>query len=225
VKGRESEWQDNLVKQPLEVMVAGMAAAGFDGLYVDRAGYADRAVQLERDLRGLLGPAQFESEDARLVMYDLRPVRRRLDATLSTTQARRTRDAILHPPQVQFGPGFSAEERDPATGTTWHWVQGRAELDIVNTTMHRQRVVISFDIASLTAGANVLVTGLAPGVVLPTPDGGTGVEREVTLAPGVNRVRFAADAADVRFQVVGFRVVAPGLSGVTEVVQAAPAAA
>jgi phosphoglycerol transferase len=98
VKGRESGWQPKLLAKPIGVATIGLATVGFDGLYIDRAGYADRAARLESQLRPLLGPPLFESGDKRLVMYDLRPLQRRIATERGPAQLRRARDAILHPP-------------------------------------------------------------------------------------------------------------------------------
>ncbi|MCJ7439407.1 MAG: hypothetical protein MUP97_16820 [Acidimicrobiia bacterium] len=230
VKGRESDWQPTLLAQPTDVAVTGVAAAGFDGLYVDRAGYADRGAQLERELRGLLGAPIFESPDARLVMYDLRPLRRRLTTTLGPVSVRQARDAILRPPRVEFGPGFYGEERDATT--SWHWGRRRAELFVENTTRHPQRVVVSFGLGSLDPGASVTVTGLGAPGVLPTSADAARLDREITLAPGVTRVRFESAATrrppagsetrDLRFRLVDARVPP---SGIVDVAHAVPAAA
>ena len=158
VKGRESEWQSNLVTQPLDVMVAGMAAAEFDGLYVDRAGYPDEATQLESGLIPILGNPLFESEDGRLAMFDLRPIRRRLNDALPPPQLRALRAAILHPPAARFASGFYGEERDASS--TGHWATGEAELVITNPRRRAQTVRLAFGMDSLDPASHVTVSGL-----------------------------------------------------------------
>ena len=69
-----------------------MAAAGFDGLYVNRSGYAHQPRKPEQGLVPLLGEPVVESTDGTLsVMFDLRPVRRRLARELPASDLERLR--------------------------------------------------------------------------------------------------------------------------------------
>jgi phosphoglycerol transferase len=55
VKGRpEAEWQADLADKPTEDLVDTVIAKGFDGVYIDRRGYPDRAAELEGELGDLL---------------------------------------------------------------------------------------------------------------------------------------------------------------------------
>lgn len=88
VKGRESDWQRQWAAQPLPRMIDGLAAVGFSALYVDRNGYPDGASALDAALRPVTGPPVDESPNRRLLWYDLRPVRARLEQRLSPRQLR-----------------------------------------------------------------------------------------------------------------------------------------
>ena len=88
VKGRESDWQGEWAAQPLPRMIDGLAAVGFSALYVDRNGYPDGASALDAALRPVTGPPVDESPNGRLLWYDLRPVRDRLEQRLSPHQLR-----------------------------------------------------------------------------------------------------------------------------------------
>ena len=77
--GRPEDWQGELAARPPTLQVEAAAAAGFDGVYVDRFGYADSARSLERRLRELTGAPPITSADGRLVFFDLRGLRRRLE--------------------------------------------------------------------------------------------------------------------------------------------------
>lgn len=80
MKGRtESEWQVELVNRPMDEFLAGVVATGFDGLYIDRFGYVDRAVQLESEIVELmLGVEPIVSRDGRLAFYDMSSYRAEL---------------------------------------------------------------------------------------------------------------------------------------------------
>ena len=74
VKGRpESDWQQRVTDTDLPRTLAGLAGMGFTGVTVDRAGYADRGVALERELTAVTGSAPITSSDGRMWFYDLRP--------------------------------------------------------------------------------------------------------------------------------------------------------
>jgi hypothetical protein len=219
VRGRETEWQPTLLAQPIDIATIGMAAVGFDGLYIDRAGYSDHAAQLDSQLRPILGAPLFESEDKRLTMYDLRPLQRRIDTESGPAQLRRAREATLHPPSAQFGAGFYGEERDAST--TWHWGTSRAELELANPTSRAQTVSVSFRVDSLDPGSRVTVDGLGRRISLLIGGGAAGVDREVTLGPGITRVQLESNAAspapnvsdprDLRFRVLEMKLTAPAV--------------
>ncbi len=73
MRGRAQDWQLAWANQPFDVMITGIAAAGFDALYVDRRAYADRGAALDAQLEPLTGPPIATSADGTLSWYDLRP--------------------------------------------------------------------------------------------------------------------------------------------------------
>ena len=79
-------------------MIASAAAAGFDGLWVDPAGFEPaKARRVLSALRSLLAQAPLMSPDGDLDFFDLRPYRRRLARTHSAAQLRLLRERTLHP--------------------------------------------------------------------------------------------------------------------------------
>lgn len=72
MKGRESEWQQQLVGLPASELVSDVVSVGYSGLLVDRAGYTDNAAAFEADLRQLLpDPPPVVSPNGRWAFYDL----------------------------------------------------------------------------------------------------------------------------------------------------------
>ncbi|HWS46674.1 MAG TPA: hypothetical protein VN636_12490, partial [Acidimicrobiia bacterium] len=57
---------------PISEIIPAVAASGFDGLYIDRYGYADNAKSLEANLRTILGEEPLVSDNGRLSYFDLR---------------------------------------------------------------------------------------------------------------------------------------------------------
>jgi phosphoglycerol transferase len=81
VKGRsQTDWQDRLTGRQPAAVIEGIAAVGFRGLWIDRFGYPDRGKALEKAVQKVVGPPAFQSDDRRLVFYDLRPYSSRLAA-------------------------------------------------------------------------------------------------------------------------------------------------
>jgi phosphoglycerol transferase len=72
MRGREDDtWQRSVAGLPPEDMVTALTEAGFAGIYIDRFGFADRAVALEKALRKLLLAAPLVSGDGRLAYFPL----------------------------------------------------------------------------------------------------------------------------------------------------------
>jgi phosphoglycerol transferase len=75
IGGRHTDaWLRDLESRPIEDIAEGAAAAGFSGIYLDRAGYSDRAAELESRLRALLARQPIVSTDGRYAFYELSPI-------------------------------------------------------------------------------------------------------------------------------------------------------
>ena len=72
VKGRPSaDWQADLADKPTKVMLDTVVSKGFDGIYIFRFGYPDRAAKLEAELSVLLGVEPLVSPDGRMSFFSL----------------------------------------------------------------------------------------------------------------------------------------------------------
>jgi phosphoglycerol transferase len=72
VKGRPSaDWHADLADEPTEIMLETVVSKGFDGIYIDRFGYPDRAAELEGELSDLLGVEPLVSPDGRKSFFSL----------------------------------------------------------------------------------------------------------------------------------------------------------
>ncbi len=98
MKGRPTDWSAQLAGQPLSFVVASVAALGFDGLWVDPAGFeAGKAHQVRAALRSLLGAAILVSPDRDLWFYDLRAYRARLQGAAGPAPLALLRQRALYP--------------------------------------------------------------------------------------------------------------------------------
>ena len=97
MRGRDEDWQALLADDPPRRVARSVAAAGFDGLWVDRWGYTDNGAGIEARLRAELGAPDLESGDRRFAFYDLRPLRSRLERESSERAVERLARSTLNP--------------------------------------------------------------------------------------------------------------------------------
>jgi phosphoglycerol transferase len=95
MRGRETEWQEEVVRLEPEETLRAIAAVGFDGVMIDRAGYPDRARMLENAYAAVLGETPEVSTNRRLSFFDLRPFARELRRELGTRELAALRKETL----------------------------------------------------------------------------------------------------------------------------------
>lgn len=61
MRSRPANWQADAVRLPVATLLDGVVAAGFSGLYVDRAGYGDGGAGLQASVAPVLGPPALAS--------------------------------------------------------------------------------------------------------------------------------------------------------------------
>lgn len=72
MKYRESEWQQQLIETPVTQFLDDIVATGFRALIIDRFGYEDRGVALEREITELASPTKpLIDSTRRWATYDL----------------------------------------------------------------------------------------------------------------------------------------------------------
>jgi phosphoglycerol transferase len=211
MKGRPDDWSTALAGTPTRYMLESVAAAGFQGLWIDRYGYADRAQKLESELKPLLdGQRPLVSENGRLAFYDLRGFASAFRADVGSDNVDALGRATLHPVIVTYGDGFYDSESQG--GTSWRWMASSADIGLENR----------FDAREVTAVIHVLPTARPAKLTIRWPDGSvqdvrtgravTTVRRTLRLQPGASTVkletdspgparRAAGDQRDLRLQV------------------------
>jgi phosphoglycerol transferase len=83
VHGREGDWQASVTNLLPAETLDRLAAVGFSGIMIDRAGYADHAQLLEQAYTDELQQRPLVSPNRRLLFYDLRPRARELRRRLA----------------------------------------------------------------------------------------------------------------------------------------------
>ncbi len=190
MKGRPADWGGELADDPVDRVVPAVAAAGFAGIYVDRFGYGDSGVGLERAIARIARVTPIVSADNRLAFYDLRPYAAALRARRPKGALTALREATLKPVRAALDAGFYPVETDESG--PFQWASRRAGVTLDNPS-DRPR--------SITFSARLQTGVAAPSVVdVRFPDGTSSrlrvsskpvrVQRMFRLPPGTGRVAF-----------------------------------
>jgi hypothetical protein len=173
MKGTPADWSAQLAGQPLPYVLAAALAAGFDGLWVDPAGFEPgKAAQLMSGLRELLGAGPLVSPRGDLWFFDLRPYAARLRRSGQASLLSRLREATLHPLTVGCAAGGLALENP-------HDTQRAATLSV-----HVLRAGEGYE-ATLAGVPDHQGSDFPPSTTLT-------VDKLLTLAPGRTTVRVGA---------------------------------
>ena len=185
MKGRPEDWQEELAALPVREQVAAAAAAGFDGVEVDRFGFGDGKV--EKDVAAMLGGTPIVSPDGRLAFYDAR----RFAARVQKAASPQVDEAVLEPLQIEWADGFSGAEPSGS-----RWADRRAELRIENpsgeTRVARLTTMLGTSAPSL---AVVEVPGTVPRFrTVQTDSDGERFTLRLWVPPGGLVVKFSTEA-------------------------------
>jgi phosphoglycerol transferase len=196
VRGRAADWQTWWSQQPLEPMVRGVAAAGYDALYVDRRAYPSGGPGLLRSLDAMLGPAAATSTDGELVWFDLRPLRADLVAQRSKTQVDEAGRLVLH--GVVADVTGDANPNAAAPGHQSRWLGAASHITFTNPLGVPRRLQVRASFRS-SEGTTVRLTGPGVSRTLRVPPGATGSVRFAITVPadGTAEVTVVASGPDV----------------------------
>ena len=201
MKGRSAGiWQETVAALPLEQLLPTLVYAGFSGLYVARSGFADDAHKLEADLRALLRTQPLQSNDGRMLFFDLRGYGNSLRAGLSAEELETRRDRALHPLRLAWSKEFAAEETSPSG--RWRWCcASSGEIYLINEAKQPRKVVVRLTLAAVTpAAAMLLESPLGP--TQPASHSLAAGEHvlHLTLPPGKYGIRVSCNGAGQRVQ-------------------------
>jgi hypothetical protein len=216
IKGRPQDWLSKEAGLPIDELVPAAVAAGFRGLWVDQAGYADGGTAVTNQIAKVVGiDNAMLSDDKRLVVFDLLPYAQRLQRLTAARNRQLAAQALVRPTSVRFGSGFYQEESDGTN--SFHWAESRSTLTLTNPLKAARRVTIS---ATVRGGvdANSVATvrwpdGTRQRVALRGP---VKVTRTLRLPAGSSAIRLATnapaapttatDSRDRRLQVVNLQI-------------------
>lgn len=196
VKGRPlAFWMESISKLPVSSMINQIAYAGYNGIYIDRNGYMDHGVEVEKNISKILHIKPVVSENNNLSFFDLRGYIEGLQKEESPSDWQRHVREFFLKTSVSFswGSGFYGLEASPES--EWRWCDKSGRLSIVNYSNRPININIAFNVA--TGGlspSTIVITGPSTEEVIKVGRGETFRSIQIKLMPGVNRFKFSSDA-------------------------------
>ena len=193
MKGRESDWQAELLNLPAHDLTKDVIAVGYQGYVIDRAGFVDYGVEIERDIQSAIGRAPQVSGDGRWSFFDL---------TGLAPQFGTPEDLASLGQQLLNGPRISLEGCSSWTGYgedrfSWCGASGAVHIDNADAG------------GPVVLDANVIAPG---GAGTLTFDAG-GVRTDIPIGPGPTPISLRVPAGEepaISFKADVQPVIAPG---------------
>jgi phosphoglycerol transferase len=191
MKFREAEWQQLLASAPADDLLDDLVAAGFQGLLIDRFGYADNGADLESSLTALTGQQPRVSTDGRWAYV---PVLRALSSLSDAALAAR-RQWLFSTPMLSLDTGCWGWERSDDGPFGWCGASGTFIAVVPEPSSEPSTMRLAVE--APTGPASITLSGEGVDITAPI-----GVERsviEVPVAAGQQYVPidFTTDAAAV----------------------------
>lgn len=195
IKNREADvWQKMIAAKPVTEMIQALCLTGFQGLWIDRFGYADNGARLETEIASLLSAVPQVSNNSRLSFFDLRAYSQKLREKYPPQEYETLADETRHPLMVLWQDGFYDEERN--TENYWRWSAERGRMEIVNNSRRAKQIRLDMMLAA-GRDAHLQIESALFSERLPITFAGVHLSRTLIIAPGRHLIRFACDAPRV----------------------------
>jgi hypothetical protein len=216
MKGRPADWQADTAGAPPEKLAPAIAAAGFDGVYIDRFAYADFAASTEAELQQVAGTPPLVSADKRFSFFSLRLYAQRLRDRLTPDQLRALGHATVKPVRSEWGEGFSARRQEGPDASRWA-VTPDASLTVTNPSERPRSTDLFVELSRPGGEASAVALAYPDGTTqrVDVPPEGVDVERTLSLPRGASTIRITTvgsaisgieDASSGYVRLVGWRL-------------------
>jgi phosphoglycerol transferase len=209
------DWRRQMARKPVGELVPTLAVAGFGGIYVDRAGYEDHGVAVERQLAQLLDVGPLVSANQRLAFYDLTAYARQVRRGYTAQAWERDRQRRFHPVTATWRTGCCPLDEWAAQGHT-RWCGTQGEFFLRNPLDHARTITLRMKCLPLNVykTTRLIFDSELFGVDVQLGKQGQTITQTVVVPPGRHRIAFhcdppgfdqpAAFGIKVAFQVVNF---------------------
>jgi phosphoglycerol transferase len=195
LRGRwEDAWSREVGSLVPQDMLKILSFAGFEGITVDRNGYADHGRQIEEALTRIVGSPKVVSKDERNSFFRLSGYAGQLRASLPASTATTIREGLQHAVFMSIQ-GCSGLEVDKSS--TWRWCDSDVDLIFYNG---MQAGHVSLDATLMnefTSPSNISIEG--PGISdrLQVSASGTSLHKIWPVLPGRSVVHIHTDAPNL----------------------------
>jgi phosphoglycerol transferase len=187
-------WHRDLLTRPLAERLSLLALAGFGGVHIDRAGYADHAAALEADLASLLGVKPLVSSGERFAFFDMAPYNLALRRQFSEEDWQRRREAVLHPVTFRWLGTFHNLEGSEAGGL-YRVCSRSGQVEVTNPFPQPRRVTVQMTCTTHVPGNwHLDIEGTLWRETVPVRTDGHSLTKGLTVPPGTHVLRFTCDA-------------------------------
>jgi phosphoglycerol transferase len=181
-----------IAAKPLPEALEMLALAGFRGVYLDRAGYADAGASTEAELARLLSAAPMVSQSGRQVFFDMTSYVSALQTQYTDAVWEAKSETASHPLELEWT-GAHGQETDPKEGA-FRWCKAKAQLNIRNLLNRPRRVVLNMNVVGwqdkpvrLVLGGDLCRREMSIGTAWQP------LELELLVPPGDHFLTFACD--------------------------------
>ncbi|MEK3911526.1 hypothetical protein NSU08_09525 [Paenibacillus sp. FSL H7-0331] len=146
MQGRFSDvWQKEAVQKPVKDFLEQLSLADFQGIYLDRNGYADNGKQMEEDLHSYLGAPSVISSDNREVYFDLSNFTQSYKNSMSNTEFIKKKEIIKSPTLIKWNGCYGVETQGERK---WNWCSNKVELELNNLSLHNKELTLKMTVLS-----------------------------------------------------------------------------
>ena len=197
MKGREGDfWQKEITSKSLNDMVDNLSIAGFDGLYVDSYGYADKGNEMISSLTSILQTTPIVSDNKRLYFFDMTKYNNQLKSQWAPKEFAKQKERILHPLRLEWYDGFSGIERN--SGQNWRWASSEGTLILTNPSDENRTFLINTTFSTGNSNFSRLkIEGATILENLYVNNQGYHYQKKIDLPPGKSMIKFRSDAQRV----------------------------
>lgn len=197
MRGREGDlWQSNISKKPIGEMIKDLAYAGFSGIYINRLGYTDNAIDIETKISNILAIKPVVSDNGILSFFKLEEYKKDLRERYTNSQWDTKKENALHPILLNWGKGFSIYEGNEENN--WRWISGTGELEFINSSKNTQQVIINMSfVTGYEDKSNLLISSSLFTENLKINNNPTIFTKTIIIPPGKHIIRFTSDAKRV----------------------------